>query len=191
METLELDPAVSRSPLCALLFLMTLVAACNDKAAKSVVATPHGTRVEVAGGAYTKVAPQELQTLLASKTFPLINVHTPYEGEIEKTDAVIPYNEIDKIVDKLPSDKNAMVVLYCRSGPMSQKATETLVKLGYTNVWKLDRGMVGWPSPAAPPTVSGATSASPLTANWRGQLRVGKHRKGNAERENVSSPAFT
>ena len=127
---------------------MALIAACNDNTRS--VATPHGTRVEVTGGAYTEVAPQELQTLLANKTFPLINVHTPYEGEIEKTDANIPYNEIDKIVDKLPSDKNAMVVLYCRSGPMSQKATEALVKLGYTNVWKLDRGMVGWEQAGLP-----------------------------------------
>ena len=74
----------------------------------------------------------------------LLNVHIPYEGEIEKTDANIPYNEIDKVVEKLPSDKNAMVVLYCRSGRMSQKTTEALVTLGYTNVWHLDRGMVGW-----------------------------------------------
>jgi len=128
---------------------MALVAPCNDNA-KSVTATPQGRRVEVKGGAYTKVEPQELQTLLANKAFPLINVHTPYEGEIEKTDANIPYNEIEKIVDKLPPDKNAMVVLYCRSGPMSQKATEALVKLGYTNVWKLDRGMVGWEQAGLP-----------------------------------------
>ena len=134
---------ITRLYLCALLFLTALVAACNDNA-KSVSAIPHGTRVEVTGGAYTKVARQELQTLLANKTFPLINVNTPYEGEIEKTDAVIPYNEIDKIVEKLPSDKNAMVVLYCRSGRMSRETTEALVTLGYTNVWNLDRGMVGW-----------------------------------------------
>ena len=123
---------------------MALVAACDRNAAKSVAGNPRGTRVEITGGAYTKVAPQDLKTLLANKTFPLINVHTPYEGEIEGTDAIIPYNEIDKIVDKLPSDKNAMVVLYCRSGRMTQKATEALVTLGYTNVWNLDRGMIGW-----------------------------------------------
>jgi rhodanese-related sulfurtransferase len=128
---------------CALLFLLALVAACNDNT-KSGAATPHGTRVEVTGGAYTNLEPQELQTLLANKAFPLINVHTPYEGEIEKTDANIPYNEIEKIVNTLPSDKNAMVVLYCRSGRMSRETTEALVTLGYTNVWHLDRGMVGW-----------------------------------------------
>lgn len=120
-----------------------MVAAGDDKAAKSVAA-PNGTRVEVAGGAFTEVTSQELQTLLARKTFPLINVHIPYEGEIEGTDAIIPYNEIDKIVLRLPSDKSAMVVLYCRSGRMSRETTEALVTLGYTNVWNLDRGMIGW-----------------------------------------------
>ncbi len=141
---------IARLYLFAFLFLMALVTACDDNAAKSVAATPHGTRVETTGGAYTEVTPQELRTLLANKNFSLINVHIPYEGEIERTDAVIPYNEIDKIIDKLPSDKNAMVVLYCRSGPMSQKATEALVKLGYANVWKLDRGMVGWKEAGLP-----------------------------------------
>ena len=130
--------------LSALLLLMALVAACDDNASKSVAANPHGTRVETPGGAYTEVAPQELQPLLANKNFPLINVHIPYDGEIENTDVFIPYNELDKILHRLPSDKNAMVVLYCRSGRMSRETTEALVTLGYTNVWNLDRGMVGW-----------------------------------------------
>ena len=130
--------------LSASLFLVALVVACDDNAAHTVAATPPGTRVEISGGAYIKVAPQELKTMLANKTFLLMNVHIPYEGEIEGTDAVIPYNEIDKIVRRLPSEKNAMVVLYCRSGRMSRKTTEALVTLGYTNVWNLDRGMIGW-----------------------------------------------
>ncbi len=133
----------ARLYLCALLSLLALVAACNDNA-KSVAANRYGARVEIPGGSYIKVEPQELKTLLSDKKFPLINVHVPYEGEIEKTDALIPYNEVDKIVAKLPSDKAAMVVLYCRSGRMSRESTEALVALGYTNVWNLDRGMVGW-----------------------------------------------
>lgn len=133
----------SRLYLCALLFLMALVAACNDNA-KSVAAKPYGTRVEIPGGSYIKIEPQELQTLLADKKFWLINVHVPYEGEIEKTDALVPYNKVNEIVEKLPSDKAAMVVLYCRSGRMSRETTEALVILGYTNVWNLDRGMIGW-----------------------------------------------
>lgn len=131
-----------RSCLFVVLIFMVLLGACDNAAVSA--ASPRGTRVETTGGAYTNIEPEELQALLAHKNFPLLNVHTPYEGEIEKTDANIPYHEIDKIVAKLPSDKNAMVVLYCRSGRMSQTTTEALVTLGYTNVWHLDRGMVGW-----------------------------------------------
>ena len=128
-----------------LIFCVAQFAACdNAPVSLSVAPAPRGTRVETTTGAYTNIEPLELQRLLAHKTFPLINVHVPYEGEIEKTDANIPYNETDHIVKKLPSDKNAMVVLYCRSGAMSRKATEALVAEGYTNVWNMDRGMVGW-----------------------------------------------
>ncbi len=82
--------------------------------------------------------------MLDKKDFTFINVHIPYEGEIAKTDAFVPYDEIDKNLDTLPADKNAKIVLYCRSGRMSSMAAETLVRLGYTNVWSLDGGMSGW-----------------------------------------------
>jgi rhodanese-related sulfurtransferase len=87
---------------------------------------------------------KELKTQLDKKDFPLINVHIPYEGEIEKTDAFIDYREIDKHLDQLPKDKNAKIVLYCRSGRMSHIAADMLVKLGYTNVYDVEGGMLAW-----------------------------------------------
>lgn len=35
-------------------------------------------------------------------------------------------------------------MLYCMSGRMSAIAAETMVKLGYTNIWNLKEGMVEW-----------------------------------------------
>lgn len=120
-----------------------LLGACSTNS-PTVTTSKLGVRVETQGGAYTNVVPIELQQMLLDKNFSLINVHTPYEGEIEKTDAFIPYDEIEKNLNRLPTDKNAMVVLYCRSGHMSKNTAEALVKQGYTNVWNLDRGMIGW-----------------------------------------------
>ncbi|MEK7588179.1 MAG: hypothetical protein AAB457_05155, partial [Patescibacteria group bacterium] len=40
------------------------------------------------------VSAKELKKLLTKKNFTFINVHTPYEGEIEKTDTFIAYDQI-------------------------------------------------------------------------------------------------
>jgi rhodanese-related sulfurtransferase len=96
------------------------------------------------GGSYTDVNAAGLAAMLENKDFPLVNVHIPYEGELEDTDLFIPYDEIEQHLDQLPADKNARIVLYCRSGRMSTEAAQVLAGLGYTDVWNLDGGMVEW-----------------------------------------------
>ena len=100
--------------------------------------------VEVDGGSYRNIDAPTLWRMLQQKDFLLINVHIPYAGELPETDLFIPYNAIEENLDQLPQDKDAKIVVYCRSGPMSAKAAETLVKLGYTNVWNLKQGMREW-----------------------------------------------
>ncbi|OGG03844.1 hypothetical protein A2W14_04865 [Candidatus Gottesmanbacteria bacterium RBG_16_37_8] len=95
---------------------------------------------------YTDITSNQLKTMLQKKDFYFVNVHVPYEGEIEKTDAFIPYNEIEKNLEKLPKDKNAKIVLYCRSGRMSTIAAKRLTELGYTNIGNLLLGMHDWQS---------------------------------------------
>ncbi len=73
----------------------------------------------------------------------LVNVHIPYEGHLDGTDAFVPFDEIGTWQD-LPADLNAPIALYCRSGNMSAQAADTLVDLGYTNVVDLDGGMNAW-----------------------------------------------
>jgi rhodanese-related sulfurtransferase len=103
-----------------------------------------GTRVPVAGGAYTNVTAPALKEMLERKDFFFVNVHIPYEGEIARTDAFVPYDKVGQQLHLLPPKKNAKVVLYCMSDRMSTIAAETLVRLGYTNVWNLKGGMADW-----------------------------------------------
>jgi phage shock protein E len=103
-----------------------------------------GTRVSVPGGAYTNVTAPVLKEMLTRKDFVFVNVHIPSEGEIAATDMFSPFNEIGQQIGRLPSQKDAKIVLYCQSGRMSEIAAQTLGRLGYTNLWNLEGGMVDW-----------------------------------------------
>ena len=78
-----------------------------------------------------------------ASNYTIVNVHIPYEGEIQGTDANIAYNDIDALTAALP-DKNAQIILYCRSGNMSAQASRALADLGYTQIWDVPGGMNAW-----------------------------------------------
>jgi len=92
---------------------------------------------------YTAVSPATLQKMLAGPDITLVDVHIPEQPHIPGTDAVIPYNDIDALEAALP-DKNAKIVLYCRSGGMSELAAAELAKRGYTNLSILAGGENAW-----------------------------------------------
>ncbi len=133
-----------------LLVIVLLLTACKNASTPQPATEVTGQKVVVDGGSYTDISVAELETLLASKDFVFVNVHTPVDGNIAKTDLAIPYDQISQNLDKLPSDKNARIVLYCRSGHMSAIAAKTLVGLGYTNVWELSGGTSAWEQAGLP-----------------------------------------
>jgi phage shock protein E len=108
-----------------------------------------GKTMTAPGGSYTLLSVQELHAILPQHAFYLVNVHIPYYAELDKTDAFIAYNEIDKHLDQLPA-KDAPIVLYCRSGSMSAEAAQTLVKLGYTHIYDVEGGMIAWEAAGYP-----------------------------------------
>jgi len=95
------------------------------------------------GGQYTDITPGRLAGMLEDKDFSMVNVHVPYEGEIDGTDLFIAFDQIGERLDELPPPE-AKIVLYCRSGSMSAIAARELVAAGYTDVWNLDGGMNAW-----------------------------------------------
>lgn len=74
----------------------------------------------------------------------LINVHVPDEGNIEGTNARIPFDRVRDQAGQLPADKTTPIAVYCKSGRMSEIAGKELAALGYTNVIDLRGGMNAW-----------------------------------------------
>lgn len=103
-----------------------------------------GAKQEIFRPQQNAVSAKQLAGMLKNKNFTLINVHTPYTGEIPKTDTFVAYDKIVENSASLPKDKNAPIILYCETGRMSNDAISTLQKLGYTNVRHLAGGMDAW-----------------------------------------------
>ena len=57
---------------------------------------------------------------------------------------VIPHDEILEKAEDVLTDKNQLILVYCRSGRRSKLAAEDLQKLGYTNIKEFG-GIIDWP----------------------------------------------
>jgi len=101
-------------------------------------------RIALQNSNYKNMTVDELNQQLKSKDFALVDVHIPEQKHINGTDAFIPYDDIENQLDKLPQGKEAKIVLYCKTGRMSQIAAEKLAERGYTNVYNVVGGIVEW-----------------------------------------------
>lgn len=130
--------------------MCVLVGAWPGEAQVNDTPRTYGEAVAVDGGEYRDVIVLELQAMMDVEDVSLINVHVPFAGNIPGTDESIPFNEIQDNLDRLPADEDATIVLYCRSGPMSERAAAELTGMGYTNVYNLEGGMLAWSAAGLP-----------------------------------------
>ena len=57
---------------------------------------------------------------------------------------LIPYTQIAEKAEEVLTDKDQLILVYCRSGRRSKIAAEALAELGYTNIKEFG-GIIDWP----------------------------------------------
>ena len=95
---------------------------------------------------YDQINGAEAKALMDSESgYIIIDARTQEEydqGHIPGA-ILIPEYEIADRAEKELSDKEQLILVYCRSGRRSKIAAEELVKLGYTNVKEFG-GIIDW-----------------------------------------------
>ena len=96
---------------------------------------------------YQQITAQEAKAIMDSgEAHVIIDARTQEEfaaGHIANAILIPEYEIADRAEAELP-EKDALILVYCRSGRRSKIASEELVKLGYTNVKEFG-GIIDWP----------------------------------------------
>ena len=99
------------------------------------------------GAVYVNITAEEAKQIMDSEEgYVILDVRTQEEydeGHIPGA-IVISHEEIAEKAEDVLTDKDQLILVYCRSGRRSKIAAEALVELGYTNIKEFG-GIIDWP----------------------------------------------
>ena len=96
---------------------------------------------------YVNITAEEAKQIMDTEEgYIILDVRTQEEydeGHIPGA-IVISHEEIAEKAEEVLTDKDQLILVYCRSGRRSKIAAEALVELGYTNIKEFG-GIIDWP----------------------------------------------
>ena len=96
---------------------------------------------------YVNITAEEAKQIMDSEEgYIILDVRTQEEydqGHIPGA-ILIPDTEVEVTAEEVLTDKDQLLLVYCRSGRRSKLASEILVELGYTNIKEFG-GIIDWP----------------------------------------------
>jgi rhodanese-related sulfurtransferase len=96
---------------------------------------------------YKLITPQEAKRIMENCTDCIIlDVRRPDEFEKGHIQGAIniPHTEISDRAQEVLKDKDALILVYCRSGRRSKFASQLLANMRYTNIHEFG-GILDWP----------------------------------------------
>lgn len=98
-------------------------------------------------GSYQKISAAQARTIMESgEPYVLLDVRTEAEMRERHIEGaiLIPHTEIRERAASVLPDKDALILVYCRSGSRSASAAQALVQMGYKRVYDFG-GIKDWP----------------------------------------------
>ena len=99
------------------------------------------------GAVYVNITAEEAKQIMDSEEgYIILDVREQDEydaGHIPGA-ILVPYTQIAEKAEEVLTDKDQLILVYCRSGRRSKIAAEALVELGYTNIKEFG-GIIDWP----------------------------------------------
>ncbi|MDD3253533.1 MAG: rhodanese-like domain-containing protein [Lachnospiraceae bacterium] len=121
--------------------IMFFLSACQAPP-RAKAQTPETTPI----AEYRKLTPEEAFEMMSAQETTIVDVRTEaeyQEGHIENA-ILVPNESIGETPPEALPDKDATLLVYCRSGRRSKEASEKLLALGYQNVYDFG-GITDWP----------------------------------------------
>ncbi len=121
--------------LCTLFLLVSLLVSCTLE-----------TEPEVAEDSeYIRIDAEEAKEMMENEDVIIVDVRTEEEFEEQHIEGaiLIPDYEIEELAEEKLPDKDATILIYCRTGRRSENASRALIEMGYTSVYDFG-GIVDW-----------------------------------------------
>ncbi len=124
--------------------MLIIITGCGDN--KNIDDSNENTNKDGDKIVYKSITAYHAKKLMDQETdYVILDVRTEEEyaeGHIENA-VLLPDYEIGSKAESILTDKNQMILVYCRSGRRSADAAKELISLGYTNVLDFG-GIIDW-----------------------------------------------
>jgi len=126
-------------PVIILASLLILTVSCSPDSG------PDGNITIKPVAEYIKISAEEAKKMIENENVTILDVRTREEfDEIRIAGAIlIPDYVIRELAEALLPNKEATILVYCRTGRRSELASRALIEMGYQNVYDFG-GIVDW-----------------------------------------------
>jgi len=108
--------------------------------------TAEATEAAVAAGGFTTISAEEAKKMIDAGNVTIVDVRTimEYREQHIPGSVLVPNESIGTEAPAELPDKDAVLLVHCRSGVRSKEACTKLAALGYTQVYDFG-GIIDWP----------------------------------------------